>query len=167
MQARRHSAQSARMTVMHPLKTIRIALPVSLAFILTACGGAAAGWTYAPLGPTTPPTAAASATPAATPAMTLDVQTTATNALAFEPATLEAPAGTVIQVDYLNDSAVPHNIQFFAGPDASAESLGKTEVVTGPGAAETVVITTPTEPGDYYFWCDVHTAAMAGTLHVQ
>ena len=155
------------MAVMHPLKMIRIALPLSASLILAACGGAGAGWTYAPLGPTAPPTPAVSATPAATPAMTLNVQTTAADARAFDPKTLEAPAGTVIQVDYLNDSAVPHNIQFFAGADATAESLGKTEVVSGPAASESVIFTTPTAPGDYYFWCDVHTAAMSGTLHVQ
>jgi plastocyanin len=155
------------MAVMHPLKMIRIALPLSASLILVACGGAGAGWTYAPLGPTAAPTPAVSPTPAATPAMTLNVQTTAANALAFDPKTLDAPAGTVIQVDYLNDAAVPHNIQFFAGSDATAESLGKTEVVSGPAATESVIFTTPTAPGDYYFWCDVHTAAMSGTLHIQ
>ncbi len=155
------------MAVMHPVKTMRIALPVSLAFILAACGGASAGWVYAPLGPSAPPSAAASPTPAATPSMTLAVQTTAASPLTFEPATLEAPASSVIQVDYLNDSPVPHNIQFFAGADATAVSLGKTEVVTGPGATKSVIFTTPTDPGDYYFWCDVHGAAMDGTLTVQ
>jgi plastocyanin len=155
------------MAVMHPLTTIRFVLPVSLAFILVACGGASAGWAYAPLGPTAAPTPAASPTPAATPAMTLSVQTTAANALTFEPATLEAPTGTVVQVDYLNDSPVPHNIQFFAGADSTAESLGKTEVVTGPDAPKSVVFTTPTAPGDYYFWCDVHGTSMDGTLTVQ
>jgi len=156
------------MAVMHPQsKLIRLVLPFSVALVLSACGGASAGWTYAPLGPSTPPTAAASPTPAASPSLTLAIQTTAASPLSFDPATLEAPASTVVQVDYLNDSPVPHNINFFAGADSTAESLGKTAVVTGPGASESVVITTPAAPGDYYFWCDVHGAAMAGTLHVQ
>lgn len=156
------------MTGMHPRRNlIRVALPLSVALILAACGGAGPGWAYAPLGPSAPPTPAVSPTPAATPSMTIAVKTTAAAALAFEPTTLEAPPSTVIQVDYLNDSPVPHNINFFAGADASAESLGKTAVVTGPGATESVIITTPTAPGDYYFWCDVHGASMAGMLHVQ
>jgi plastocyanin len=156
------------MTVMHPLtKLFRFALPLSLALILSACGGAGPGWTYAPLGPSAPPTAAASPTPAASPSMTIAVKTTAAAPLAFDPPMLEAPANTVVQVDYLNDSPVPHNINFFAGADSSADSLGKTAVETGPGATETVVFTTPSTPGDYYFWCDVHGAAMSGTLHVQ
>jgi plastocyanin len=153
---------------MHPLtKLFRFALPLSVALVLSACGGAGPGWTYAPLGPSAPPTAAASATPAASPSMTIAVKTTAAAPLAFDPPMLEAPANTVVQVDYLNDSPVPHNINFFAGADSSAESLGKTAVETGPGATESVVFTTPATPGDYYFWCDVHGAAMAGTLHVQ
>jgi plastocyanin len=156
------------MTVMHPQpKLIRFVLPLGAALILSACGGAGPGWTYAPLGPSAAPTAAASATPAATPSVTIDVVTTAAAPLSFDPAMIEAPASTVVQVDYLNDSPVPHNINFFAGSDSTAQSLGKTEVVTGPGASESVVFTTPADPGDYYFWCDVHGAAMAGTLHVQ
>jgi plastocyanin len=156
------------MAAMHPqINLIRFALPLSVALILSACAGAGSGWTYAPLGPTTPPTAAASPTPAATPSLTLAVTTTGANPLAFDPASLEAPANTVIQVDYLNDSPVPHNINFFAGADSSAESLGKTTVETGPGATESVIFTTPAAPGDYYFWCDVHGAAMSGMLHVH
>jgi plastocyanin len=148
-------------------RLIRSALLLSAALILSACAGAGPGWTYAPLGPSAPPTSAATATPAATPSVTLDTLTPQANPLAFEPATLEAPANTVIAVNYLNDSAIPHNIQFFAGADSLSESLGKTEVVTGPGAARSVIFTTPSAPGDYYFWCDVHSGAMAGTLRVQ
>lgn len=153
---------------MHPQKKlIRFALPLSVALVLSACGGAGPGWTYAPLGPSAPPTAAASPTPVASPSMTLSVKTTGAAPLSFDPAMLEAPASTVVQVDYLNDSPVPHNINFFNGPDSSAESLGKTAVETGPGVTESVVFTTPAAPGDYYFWCDVHGASMSGTLHVQ
>ena len=155
------------MTVMHPLKTLRFALPLGIVLILAACGGAGPGWTYAPLGPSAPPTAGVSPTPASTPSVTLALKTTGAAPLSFDPAALDAPANTVIQVDYLNDSPVPHNVQFFAGADSSAPSLGKTEVVTGPGAPDSVIFTTPTAPGDYYFWCDVHTTGMTGTLRVQ
>lgn len=155
------------MAVMHPQPRLpRFALPIGVALVLSACGGAGPGWTYAPLGPSAPPTAAVSPTPAASPQITIQLQTTAANPLAFDPTTLDAPANTVVQVDYLNDSPVPHNINFFAGSDSSAASLGKTEIVTGPGATESVIFITPAAPGDYYFWCDVHTTTMTGTLHV-
>lgn len=154
---------------MHPqTRLIRFALPLGIALILSACGGAGPGWTYAPLGPSAAPTVGASATPgSSTPAAaTLQVKTTDASPLAFDPAMLEAQAGTVVQVDYLNDSSLPHNIQFFAGSDSTAASLGMTDVATGPGQTKSVTFTTTSAPGDYYFWCDVHQAAMSGMLHV-
>jgi plastocyanin len=145
---------------------IRFVLSLGIALTLAACGGAGPGWTYAPLGPSAAPTEAATATPAASAGLALEVQTNESNSLAFEPAMLEAPAGTVVQVTYTNDSSIPHNIDFFNGPDSTADSLGKTEVKPGPGDVQTVTFTTPTAPGDYYFWCDVHTTSMSGMLHV-
>jgi plastocyanin len=159
------------MALMHPQpKLIRFALPIGVALILSACAGAGPGWTYAPLGPTAAPTSAATATPAPSgsggPAITIEVKTTDANPLVFEPAMIEAPANTSITVNYTNDSALPHNIDFFSGADQTSDSLAKTAVVTGPGAVESVTFTTPAAPGDYFFWCDVHTTAMIGMLHV-
>ncbi len=156
---------------MHPQpRLIRFALPLGVALILSACAGAGPGWTYAPLGPTAAPTAAASATPAPSgsggPGLTIEVKTTDAAPLAFEPAMIEAPANTSTTVKYTNDSSIPHNIDFFSGADQSSSSLAKTAVVTGPGAVESVTFTTPATPGDYFFWCDVHTTSMTGTLHV-
>lgn len=156
----------------NPRNTLQLGLRAAgaglLTLVIAACaGGAGAAWTYAPLGPTSDPSAAPSGTPAPSPGATIEVATPQENALAFEPNTLQAPAAAVVQVDYLNDSNVPHNINFFEGSDNTAASLGKTAVVTGPGALESVTITTPETPGDYYFLCDVHGAAMSGTLQVQ
>lgn len=159
------------MVGMHPqLKLFRFALPLSVALILSACGGAGPGWTYAPLGPTAPPSSAPTSTPQPSgsggPTVTIEVKTTEAASLVFEPAVIEAPANTIVQVDYLNDSSLPHNIEFFAGSDQSAPLLGKTEIVTGPGALESVTFTTPATPGDYFFWCVVHQQLMVGTLRV-
>jgi plastocyanin len=134
--------------------------------LLAACGAETQpGWTFAPLGPTPQ---AATPGPDETPdpeALTLNVTTTEANQLAFEPAVLEAPPSTQVTVVYLNDSSVLHNIHFFAGPDRDAPSLAQTELVTGPGAEESVTFTTPDEPGDFFFVCDVH-PEMTGTLRV-
>lgn len=159
-------------------------------------GGGGPGWTYAPLGPSpsvaaspgaspdaspvgspvespgASPDASPGGSPAASPGGSpaagepIEVVTTDADPLAFEPNVIQAPAGTELTVNYLNDSSLPHNINFFNGPDATSESLGATEVVTGPGALESVTFMTPSEPGDYYFWCDVHVDSMAGTLTV-
>jgi plastocyanin len=159
------------MALMHPpTKLIRFALPLSVALIVAACGGAGPGWTYAPLGPSAPPSSAPSATPQPSgsggPALTIEVKTTDAAQLAFEPNVIEAPANTVVQVNYLNDSSLPHNIEFFNGSDQNAPLLGKTEIVTGPGALESVTFTTPATAGDYFVWCVVHQQAMLGTLRV-
>jgi plastocyanin len=135
--------------------------------LLAACAsGSGAAWTYAPLGPTSIPSAAASPTPGASPGLPIEVATNQDNPLAFTPNVLNAPPATVVTVTYNNNSNVAHNIQFFNGSDNTAPSLGATEIVTGPNAPRSVTFTTPDQPGDYYFWCDVHLAAMAGTLHV-
>lgn len=86
--------------------------------------------------------------------------------MAFEPNVLEAPAATQVTVNYLNDSTLPHNIHFFAGSDQNAPSIAATAIVTGPGAPESITFTTPEQPGDYFFWCDVHFTAMTGTLRI-
>jgi plastocyanin len=167
--------------LMHiPKPASRFALPaaalLALGLVLAACGGdAGAGWTYAPLGPTADPNASPTAGPstAASPGAsngagtTIDIVTTEADPLGFEPAEPEMPAATEVTVNYLNDSSLLHNIEFFAGADTSSEMLGATEQVTGPGALESVTFTTPADPGDYYFWCRVHGAAMQGIYHVQ
>ena len=96
-----------------------------------------------------------------------NVSTEQATLLAFTPNTLTAPANTSVTVNYNNNSNQPHNIQFFNGSDSSAPSLGATEVATGPNALRSVTFTTPAQPGTYFFWCDVHTSQMAGTLQVQ
>jgi plastocyanin len=137
--------------------------------LLSACaGGSGAAWTYAPLGPTQSPAAsgAASPTPGASPGVSIDVATNQDKPIAFTPNVLNAPPATVVTVNYNNNSNQPHNINFFEGADNTANSLGATEIVTGPNAPRSVTFTTPAQPGDYFFWCDVHTTAMTGTLHV-
>ena len=151
----------------------RITLPVGAVLLITACaGGTSAGWTYAPLGPSANPSAAASGAPS-TPAgsggagTTVSLETTQDQPIAFNPTTISVTPGATVTVNYMNNSNLPHNIDFFNGPDNNSPSLGKTDVGTGPNNAQTMTFTAPTTPGDYMFWCDVHTSAMKGTLHVQ
>jgi plastocyanin len=160
---------------MAAMKNWSVALPARAvcicfaAVLAAACGsGAGPGWTYAPLGPTPSTGAGASAAPSpgGTQGLPIDVATPPDQPLAFVPSTLEAPAATLVTVNYNNNSNLPHNIDFFDGPDNTAPSLGATEIVTGPNAPRSVTFTTPSSAGDYFFWCDVHGAAMVGTLRV-
>ena len=159
--------QNADMNIAHLLR--RFALP-ALALLLVSCaGGAGPGWTYAPLGPTPSAAPSASASPAGSggPGTSIDIETTAADPLVFSPNEITVPAGATVTVNYLNNSNLPHNINFFDGQDQSAPSLGASKIATGPNAPESVTFTAPTQPGDYFFWCDVHQAAMVGTYHVQ
>lgn len=155
---------------MHPTRRLAgFVLPLAASLVI-GCGGAGAGWTFAPLGPSPAPTPSGGPTAAPTsstqPALTLDLATPQSNPLAFEPDSLDAPVNTFVQVDYLNDSIFQHNIEFFEGSDNSAPLLGRTEVATGPSNNQSVWFTTPATAGDYYFWCLVHGDSMSGTLHV-
>lgn len=167
----------------------RITLPVGALLLIAACSsGGSSGWTYAPLGPSANPSAAASGAPSSgapssgapssgapgSPSgsgggsgTAVNIETTNDAPLVFDPADITVPAGATVDVTYLNNSNLPHNIQFFQGADSSAPSLGKSNVATGPNASETVTFTAPTTPGDYFFWCDVHQNAMKGVWHVQ
>ncbi len=97
----------------------------------------------------------------------LRVETTDDDPLAFDVEELTAPADTEVMVEYANNSSLPHNIHFFEGEDASAPSLAMTEIATGPDVVERVTFTTPAEPGNYYFQCDVHPTQMQGELVVE
>jgi plastocyanin len=149
----------------------RITLPIGALLLITACaGGQAAGWTYAPLGPSANPSAAASgapSSPSGSGGAGTQIETTSDQPIAFNPADITVAAGATVTVTYLNNSNLPHNINFFNGADNNAPSLAKSTVATGPNATETVTFTAPTQPGDYFFWCDVHTTAMKGVWHVK
>ena len=115
--------------------------------------------------PVTSPAPGASSSPSG---LSTDLQVaTPDENLAFSPSTLTAPAGTSVTVTYTNDSSMPHNIHFFDGPDANSPTLATTEVQTGPGVVQHVTFTTPTQPGTYYFQCDVHSDTMKGMLIVR
>jgi glucose dehydrogenase/plastocyanin len=95
------------------------------------------------------------------------LRTVTTEGLTFEPDELTAAAGVDVTVEYLNDTNIPHNIHFFAGSGTDAETLGATDVRTGPDDLQTVSFSTPDEPGEYLFLCDVHPAQMRGVLRVE
>jgi plastocyanin len=80
---------------------------------------------------------------------------------------LSAAAGANVTVTYTNNEpGVPHNWHVFNGPDSSAPTLAETQIITGPGTSDSATFTAPTQPGDYFFWCDVHPTIMTGTFVV-
>ena len=64
--------------------------------------------------------------------------------------------GTRVTLIYTNDTPLPHDWHLFDGSSASAPSIAQTAIITGPHATASVTFTTPSQPGKYYFQCDVH-----------
>ena len=158
-----------------------LALLVVTAAAVAACAGSASpGWTYAPApSPTPAPSIDASAEPTAEP--TAEPSTGASAApsegagggdgvvldisaqnIAFDKATLEAPADMPFQIRFANnDAGVPHNVEI---KDGMTMSVWKGEIFNG---VETRVYDVPALPaGTYTFICTVH-PNMVGELIVK
>jgi plastocyanin len=79
----------------------------------------------------------------------------------FDPATLEASAGSVV-IDFTNDSSNPHNV--------TIEGNGIEDVASDTVTGDSTSVTADLEPGTYTFYCSVaghRDAGMEGTLTVN
>ena len=86
--------------------------------------------------------------------------------IAFDKSSITVPAGAAVTVDFDNkDSGIPHNFAVYTDSSAS-QSIFKGETITGP-ATTTYHFTAPSDPGTYYFRCDVHPEQMNGNFVVQ
>ena len=103
----------------------------------------------------TPPPA-----PSGSPAATLDI---VAKGIAFDKATLQAPAGKPFAINFDNeDNGIPHNI---AIEDSSGKPVFKGTDTTGP---QKVTDNVPAlQPGTYKYICTFHPTQMTGQLTVQ
>ena len=159
---------------------MRFVRPLALVLIsvsLAACAGTTPGWTVAPEPSATPiPSADGSAPPPASDAPSSEapsseapsseapsgtvIQIAALN-IAFDTATLSAPADQAFQIEFANnDAGIPHNVEI---KDASGASIFMGEIFNG---VETRTYDVPAlAAGTYTFLCTVH-PNMTGTLTV-
>jgi len=92
----------------------------------------------------------------------ITINLSANNSL-FDKGSITVPAGTTVAIIFENKESVLHN---FALYDSSAlntsyfkgELIGKKTV--------TYVFTAPSQPGTYFFRCDLHPIAMTGDFIV-
>ena len=85
--------------------------------------------------------------------------------MAFDRATLSAPAGSTVVLTFVNNDAnVPHNVAFYTDTSAGSR-IYVGEIVDGVRTV-TYTFTAPSTPGRYFFRCDVHPETMTGTFVV-
>ena len=113
-------------------------------------------------------TTAANATTAATTAAGGGTATVSLSAqdIAFDMSTITVPAGADVTVNFDNeDNGIPHNFAVYTDSSAS-QSIFVGDTITGPDTT-TYTFTAPSDPGTYYFRCDVHPQQMNGDFVVQ
>jgi len=91
----------------------------------------------------------------------LQVGTDPGAALQFVPNSIEAPPNTPVNLTFVNQATVPHNLAF--APETGITAA--TSVNVPAGAQETISFQTPA-PGTYQFVCTIH-PGMEGQLSVQ
>jgi plastocyanin len=85
--------------------------------------------------------------------------------IAFNTSTITVPAGANVTVNFYNqDKGIPHNFAVYNSSSAE-NAIFKGQIITGP-AKTTYTFTAPSNPGTYYFRCDVHPTQMNGQFIV-
>ena len=131
--------------------------PMVLALVLGATGTI----------PTATPSAAPTSSASPSPSGNTELQISTPNqgdGILFDTKQLTAAAGARVSLTYTNGSAIPHDWHLFDGPNASAPSIVSTKIEAGPNDVQHVSFTVPSNPGRYYFQCDVHPSLMNGFL---
>ena len=122
------------------MKPIRLSLlAVALAAVMAACGSTSGGET-----PTDPATADGTVT-------SVD--------MAFDPGTVNVPAGRTFTLALVNQDSMPHNVAIYTD-ESRSEKLFEGEMVTDG----TITYEIPAlDAGEYFFDCSLH-PDMTGTL---
>ncbi len=96
------------------------------------------------------------------PAPSFSIDIAAEN-IAFDKDRLQAPAGTLIAVNFVNKDPVEHNFAVYLDEQMKSPVFQGQLISQGSTVYQ---FTTPSQPGQYYFFCDVH-PSMKGVFEVQ
>jgi plastocyanin len=141
------------------LSAIKILLSIIVLGVLTILLGCTSS-------PSSTPAPAPSQPPTTTPSSSQTAVTINLTAqgMAFDRKTISVPAGADVTVIFENKDKIPHNLAVYTDKSA-AKGIFVGEVITGPKTI-TYRFTAPTNPGTYFFRCDVHPATMIGDFIV-
>jgi len=73
----------------------------------------------------------------------------------FDLETITVPAGARVTVQFANQDAYPHNFAVYE-TSAANQAIYSGGVISGPDQTVTYQFTAPSQPGEYFFRCDVH-----------
>ena len=82
---------------------------------------------------------------------------------AFDENELTFANGETVDLEFVNDDQVPHNISIYED-DSASKAIFEGELVTADTITYTIEV--PSKPGEAYFQCDVH-PAMNGTVTIE
>jgi plastocyanin len=121
---------------------------------------------YPPPAMTPAPAPPPAATPTPAPGQPMaSINLTAQN-MAFSLSTITVPAGALVTVHFTNLDPLPHNFAVFTNSSLQ-QVIFRGQVIMGPNATATYQFTAPSQPGTYFFHCDVHPTVMMGQFVVQ
>jgi plastocyanin len=83
--------------------------------------------------------------------------------LEFSASVIEAPAGEEFTITFTNLEAVPHNVVVLT--EEGGDEIVAGDVLSEADATETITVPA-LEPGEYYFFCEIH-PDMNGTIVVE
>ena len=87
--------------------------------------------------------------------------------MAFNMPTITVPAGAHVTINFNNmDSGIAHNFSLFTDSSAAPPAIFQGQIITGPNTI-TYNFTAPTQPGTYFFRCDIHPTIMTGSFIVN
>jgi plastocyanin len=86
--------------------------------------------------------------------------------LKFDKSEIDLVANVENTINLNNQDNQPHNVQLFAGADASAPPLNDGQPIANPGQKVSYKVKAP-GPGTYFFHCQIHPAQMTGKAVVK
>lgn len=86
--------------------------------------------------------------------------------ISFDQESLTVPAGAMVELTLINEDMAQHNLALYES-DAAEELLFEGEIFGGPGEERVYEFQAPSEPGEYYFRCEVHPGQMNGVFIVE
>lgn len=146
----------------------RVLWLASLLFLAAACGPDEVAGTADELEPDSSPPSPPSPLiePTASPTSTGALLELSAVNIDFDENVLAVPVGSRVVILFTNNDEVPHNFALYR-TDQASEALFVGDTITGPDETIEYKFTAPSEPGSYFFRCDVHPQQMTGEFLAQ